>query len=129
MQYVLTIGFDALAVSAALFTFLALASHLKTCWHRQPLRKLQPAIEPTPEPICTTPATPEPAPQEPEIPTPQQPISETPTVEPVIQPEPLQSLNTHELRRIANRRGITWKNAHGKNKHLRKDELLMLLAS
>lgn len=42
-------------------------------------------------------------------------------------PEPLSSLPVARLRQICSERSIVWRNAHGKNKHLTKAQMLRSL--
>ena len=38
------------------------------------------------------------------------------------------AMNNKQLRVICTQAGIVWRNAHGKNRHLRKSEMISLLA-
>lgn len=42
--------------------------------------------------------------------------------------KPIAEMNSEELRKECSRRAIAWRNAHGKGKHLRKEEMLKALA-
>jgi predicted secreted protein len=46
---------------------------------------------------------------------------------PVEEPQTLHALDPFQLRKLCQASGIKWRNAHGKNKHLTKREMLALL--
>jgi hypothetical protein len=49
--------------------------------------------------------------------------------QPIPEPADLSSLTPFELRQRCQRSGIQWRNAHGKNKHLKKHEMIAAIRS
>jgi len=116
------------AITAVPLAFAALVvtrETLKALSHKRPA-----SAPATPQPIATTnhpsePAEPAPAPQnEPETEQPAEPVHLAPVPSPETTVESIiQTARAAALRSYCTQAGITWRNAHGKGKHLSTAEM------
>lgn len=125
MQHALTVSIDALELSAAAYFAIAFALHL---WSKtMPRHRVSPGqleLDLSPAAVAAVAEN----------------LATAPTVEqawadaivPFNRPQPAynwSAMSPYELRKVCQQQGIKWRNAHGKNRHLTKLQMIAALTA